>query len=131
MLAADKAALMRTLKLRAMEIQEKELNFYVDNLHSIAHQAALLAGFSLAALMLVGFKGVEGTSKIWKVTYYLVTAIAMTCELTAVTMSTICTIEGPGLALRGPHGSMKVVRFAHASKIPLSQYIHVHITWRV
>jgi hypothetical protein len=110
MLAADKAALERELKLRAMDIQEKELNFYIENMHSLAHQAALLAGFSLAALLLVGFKGVESTSKPWKVVYYLVTALAMTCELTALTMATICMIEGPGLALRGPHGSMKVVR---------------------
>ena len=44
MLAADKAALETELKRKALEIQDKELNFFVTNFSSIATQGALLGG---------------------------------------------------------------------------------------
>ena len=107
MLAADKAALETELKRKALEIQDKELNFFVTNFSSIATQGALLGGFSFSALTLTDFKGIEATNEPFKISYYACTTLAMSFQLVAVLMSTLCNMWGPGLALRGPEGSMK------------------------
>jgi hypothetical protein len=92
MLAADKAALESELKRRALEIQDKELNFFVNNLNSIATQSSLLAGFSFSALTLTDFKGVQGTSQGFKIAFYVVTTLSMSFQLVAVLMATlVCT----------------------------------------
>ena len=109
MLAADKAALETELKRRALEIQDKELNFFVNNLNSVATQSSLLAGFSFSALTLTNFKGVEGTSINYKIAFYVTTTLSMSFQLVAVLMATLSNMWGPGLALRGPPGSMKTV----------------------
>jgi hypothetical protein len=107
MLAADKAALETELKRKALEIQDKELNFFVTNFGSIATQGALLGGFSFSALTLTSFKGLEANNVSFKIAYYACTTLAMSFQLVAVLMSTLCNMWGPGLALRGPEGSMK------------------------
>ena len=43
MLAADKLLLRSTVKQRAIELREKELNLFNSNFSAIATQAALLA----------------------------------------------------------------------------------------
>ena len=89
MLAADKAALESSLKKRAIDIQEKELHFFVDNNHSIGEQSSLLAGFSFAAFTMTGFTGLEGQAKVFKMAYYGMAVLSMTCHLCTVLMATL------------------------------------------
>ncbi len=67
-------------------------------------QAALLSGFAYNGIIQVD---IPTESSDWLKTLYLcVTTAAMGFELIAVLNSTLCSMLGPGLALRGPDGSM-------------------------
>ena len=78
--------------------------FYTQNCIAIGTQAALLSGFAYNGIIQVD---IPSDSSDWLKTLYLtVTTAAMGFELIAVLNSTLCSMLGPGLALRGPDGSM-------------------------
>lgn len=104
MLFADKRALETNLKVSLLQIREKELNFYTQNCLAVGTQAALLAGFAYAGLTQVAVP--KEKHYLVKLLYLLFTAMAMGCELIAVLNTTLLSMLGPGLALRGPDGSM-------------------------
>jgi hypothetical protein len=103
MIAADKEALQSQLKQRSLQIREKELNFFTENFTGIGTQSALLAGFAFDALT-----GVDTTESHWipSVLFYFFATAAMCFNLICVCNCTFCSMCGPGLALRGPDGSM-------------------------
>mmetsp|Transcript_51552 Transcript_51552/g.85482 ORF Transcript_51552/g.85482 Transcript_51552/m.85482 type:complete len:295 (+) Transcript_51552:58-942(+) len=104
MLFADKRALETNLQVSLLKIREKELQFYTQNCIAIGTQAALLSGFAYNGIIQVD---IPTESSNWLKTMYLcVTTAAMGFELIAVLNSTLCSMLGPGLALRGPDGSM-------------------------
>ena len=136
MLFADKRALETNLQVSLLKIREKELRepprcailaagtcrtlqcktahraalpraaaeFYTQNCIAIGTQAALLSGFAYNGIIQVD---IPSDSSDWLKTLYLtVTTAAMGFELIAVLNSTLCSMLGPGLALRGPDGSM-------------------------
>jgi len=104
MLYADKRALETNLQVSLLKIREKELQFYTQNCIAIGTQAALLSGFAYNGIIQVD---IPSESSDWLKTCYLcVTTFAMGFELIAVLNSTLCSMLGPGLALRGPDGSM-------------------------
>lgn len=104
MLFADKRALETNLQVSLLKIREKELQFYTQNCIAIGTQAALLSGFAYNGIIQVD---IPTDSPDWLKTMYLcVTTAAMGFELIAVLNSTLCSMLGPGLALRGPDGSM-------------------------
>ena len=136
MLYADKRALETNLKVNLLAIREKELNYYVrsrkilkltpldkiasarpysagssrllfsqsQNCLAIGTQAALLAGFAYSGLTQVAIP--LDSEYVLKLLYLLVTTTAMCLELIAVMNTTLLSMMGPGLALRGPDGSM-------------------------
>ncbi|KAG8462380.1 hypothetical protein KFE25_012200 [Diacronema lutheri] len=105
MLHADKAALENNLQVSLLKIREKELIFYTKNCSAIGTQAALLSGFAYSSIIGISFTdGDVGTPM--QMLYTAVTATAMTVELIALFNATMCAMLGPGLALRGPDGSM-------------------------
>ena len=113
MLWADKRALETNLKLSLLQIRERELIFYTNNCLSISTQSALLAGFAYAALMPgVSLEdahlghGALKDSKIIKMLYLICSISALGLQLIAVVSTTLLSMLGPGLALRGPDGSM-------------------------
>lgn len=87
-----------------LKIREKELQFYTQNCIAIGTQAALLSGFAYNGIIQVDIP--EESSDVLKSFYLCVTTAAMGFELIAVLNSTLCSMLGPGLALRGPDGSM-------------------------
>jgi len=104
MLYADKRALETNLQVSLLKIREKELQFYTQNCIAIGTQAALLSGFAYNGIIQVD---IPSESSDWlKTSYLCVTTMAMGFELIAVLNSTLCSMLGPGLALRGPDGSM-------------------------
>lgn len=104
MLYADKNALRTNLKVNLLRIRERELNFYTNNCLSISTQAALLAGFAWYGLTEVPFT--DHANDIVQTIYLVVTTCIMGLEMLTVVNATLCAILGPGLALRGPDGSM-------------------------
>lgn len=104
MLFADKRALETNLQVSLLKIREKELQFYTQNCIAIGTQAALLSGFAYNGIIQVDIP--EESSDVLKSFYLCVTTMAMGFELIAVLNSTLCSMLGPGLALRGPDGSM-------------------------
>lgn len=106
MLYADKRALETNLKVSLLQIREKELNFYSQNCLAVGTQAALLAGFAYAGLTQVAVP--EEAYLAVKLLYLIATTTAMGFELVAVLNTTLLSMLGPGLALRGPDGSMHV-----------------------
>mmetsp|Transcript_24868 Transcript_24868/g.77388 ORF Transcript_24868/g.77388 Transcript_24868/m.77388 type:complete len:302 (-) Transcript_24868:187-1092(-) len=104
MLYADKRALETNLKVSLLQIREKELNFYTQNCLAVGTQAALLAGFAYAGLTQVSVP--KDKPYLVKLLYLLFTTGAMSFELIAVLNTTLLSMLGPGLALRGPDGSM-------------------------
>ncbi|KAJ1626236.1 hypothetical protein T492DRAFT_1034134 [Pavlovales sp. CCMP2436] len=104
MLYADKNALRTNLKVNLLRIRERELNFYTNNCLSISTQAALLAGFAWYGLTEVPFT--DDANDVVQTVYLVVTTCIMGLEMLTVVNATLCAILGPGLALRGPDGSM-------------------------
>ena len=101
---ADKRALETNLQVSLLKIREKELQFYTQNCIAIGTQAALLSGFAYNGIIQVD---IPSDASDWlKTSYLCVTTMAMGFELIAVLNSTLCSMLGPGLALRGPDGSM-------------------------
>jgi hypothetical protein len=102
--AADKNALRTQLKVNMLRIRERELLFFTNNCLSISTSAALLAGFAWYGLTEVPFD-LEANVGV-QTLYLVVTTLIMGLELLTVVNATLCAILGPGLALRGPDGSM-------------------------
>ena len=75
-----------------------------QNCLAVGTQAALLAGFAYSGLTQVAIP--PEASYVLKLMYLLVTTTAMCLELIAVMNTTLLSMMGPGLALRGPDGSM-------------------------
>jgi hypothetical protein len=103
MIVADKEALATQLKRSSLIIQEKEINFFTSNFNSLATQSALLAGFAFSALSSIDTKDDHTLLAFF---FYASTAISMCLNLLVVISCTFCNMWGPGMALRGPDGSM-------------------------
>ena len=104
MLFADKNALRTQLKVNMLRIRERELTYYTNNCLAISTSSALLAGFAWYGLTEVPFD--SNASALTQTLYLVVTTLIMGLELLTVVNATLCAILGPGLALRGPDGSM-------------------------
>jgi hypothetical protein len=87
-----------------LRIRERELNYYTNNCLAISTSSALLAGFAWYGLTEVPFD--SNASAVTQTLYLVVTTLIMGLELLTVVNATLCAILGPGLALRGPDGSM-------------------------
>ena len=104
MLYADKRALQTTLKVDLLEIREKELNFYTTNTLAIGMQSAFFAGFASTALM----TSVPKEPLLLHAAYLTFTIAALGLQLGVMVSTGLLAMVAPGLALRGPDGSMNV-----------------------
>ncbi len=104
MLLADKNDLHQRLKLNLIQIDEKELNFYTQNCYTLGTQAALLSGFAFTAI--VEARDEADAESSMQIVWSASTVLAMVFELMTVVKSMQLSIMAPGLALRGPEGSM-------------------------
>ena len=106
MLYADKAVLKSTIKQRSTQLREKELALFTENFAAIGTQAALLAGFSLTSL--AEFNVPPDGNRFCKSAFYVLVITTFASALHCVCNTTFVSVWGPGLALRGPEGSMAV-----------------------
>lgn len=110
MLLADKLDLTNKLKLNMLQIEERELNFYTQNCNTVGTQAALLAGFAFTGIVEAPWDYLQDPAN--GVPFFLrfctvaATLLGMLAEVMCVVKSVQISIMGPGLAIRGPEGSM-------------------------
>ena len=125
MLLADKRELQNNLKVSLLQIEEKELNFYTNNCMTVGTQAALLSGFGFTAIIEVDLFKFQTAAHldrtVLKTCWFAVTVIAMILEICSLVKAMQLSILGPGLALRGPEGSM-----ARALAVMRVEYQKVH-----
>ncbi|KAL1524253.1 hypothetical protein AB1Y20_019158 [Prymnesium parvum] len=92
-----------TAQVSLLAIRERELNLYSNNFRNIGTRAALIAGFAYSGCLVTGdLVGVDAERAV----YIFITTGAMSLNVCALFASVTCCMFGPGLALRGPDGSM-------------------------
>ena len=122
MLAADKLQLQTTLKQQATALKEKEFKLHHENLMTVGTQAAVLAGLDVTMLIELtpaldsdwNFTGFEQKHlaflrylpRIVKFFYYVTISTAFCANILVVGQTTVLSVMGASLALRGPDGSM-------------------------
>lgn len=115
MLAADKLQLQTTLKQQATALKEKEFKLHHENLMTVGTQAAVLAGLDVTMLIELNpspesdwqmdpyFWFVPRAIKFF---YYVTITSAFCANILVVGQTTVLSVMGASLALRGPDGSM-------------------------
>ncbi|KAL3772853.1 hypothetical protein ACHAWO_002683 [Cyclotella atomus] len=111
MLAADKLQLQSSLKQQATALKEKEFNLHHNNFMTVGTQAAVLAGLDVT--MFIEFQPPPNSEwsiillpRILKFAYYVCITSAFCSNILVVAQTTILSVLGASLALRGPDGSM-------------------------
>ena len=104
MIAADRLLLETSLRQSAIKLREKELNLYCENFASVGTQAAVMAGFTTTCLIEISIP--ETTHPIPKNLLHFAAVLSICFNLTCVSLSTIVSVWGSGMALRGKDGSM-------------------------
>lgn len=112
MLAADKLQLQSAIKQQATALKEKEFTLHHSNLMTVGTQAAVLAGLDIT--MFIEFQPPPNESfgdfmmvaRAIKFVYYLMIVSAFCSNMIVVSQTTVLSVLGAGLALRGPDGSM-------------------------
>lgn len=108
MLAADKLQLQSAMKQQAVSLKEKEFNLHHSNFMTVGTQAAVLAGLDIT--MLIEFSPRDAVNheynRILQLIYYTMITAAFCMNLRVVAQTTLLSVLGAGLALRGPDGSM-------------------------
>jgi len=111
MLAADKLQLQSTLKQQATALKEKEFNLHHNNFMTVGTQAAVLAGLDVT--MFIEFQPPPNEEwpfliipRVLKFVYYVCITSAFCANILVVSQTTMLSVLGASLALRGPDGSM-------------------------
>ena len=129
MLAADKSALERELRVKMLGLQWKELEYLHTNFQNLATCSAVLVGFGFSALGISSSYHPEASTPrgtIWELPlddvlsfvfisevlfqalFSTAASFALAFNLLTLFISTVCSMCGPGMALRGPDGSVQL-----------------------
>lgn len=111
MLAADKLQLQSSFKQQATALKEKEFTLHHNNFMTVGTQAAVLAGLDVT--MFIEFQPPPNGEwayimipRTLKFIYYVLITSAFCANILVVAQTTILSVLGASLALRGPDGSM-------------------------
>ncbi|CDJ37111.1 hypothetical protein, conserved [Eimeria tenella] len=99
MLQANKATVLTDFNLESLSIQFLEIDYFILVFSRVTRVASLLAGFASAALMQAA--GSPGGHRLLQLLHILATGGALCFMLLVLLLSTLCSMWGPGLALRG------------------------------
>ena len=125
MIQADKQLIQSQLKQSSLQVRRKELKFFTSNFESLGTTSALMASMSFAAL----------SNNIPEETHWLVSSLFHAACTLALMFSFWClcncigiSMFGPGLALRGPDGSMhKAVEGMMEERVDVYLYFRIGI----
>mmetsp|Transcript_68049 Transcript_68049/g.106376 ORF Transcript_68049/g.106376 Transcript_68049/m.106376 type:complete len:199 (-) Transcript_68049:7-603(-) len=98
MIAASKGNVLTEFHRTSLEIRYKELQYFVGVFNRMSSISSMLAGFASSAMML----SVPRWENPWIVVAFLIfTGTAFGMNLLVILISTLCSLWGPGKALRG------------------------------
>jgi len=110
MLGAEVASLSKQIILNTLEIRQKELDFYTGNMNALITSSSILFGLASAG---VGTFCVNpptcvptDTAPIPRAIFFVSLTVAVSIEFLCLVVAIFTVVMAPGLALRGPHGSM-------------------------
>lgn len=83
---------------------DQELNLYTENFSAMATQAAVMAGFTTTCMVELNIPA--ETNFYARHALYFCAIVSICANISCVSLSTITTIWGSGMALRGRDGSM-------------------------
>ena len=99
MIAANKRLIKANLSQGVVGIQGNLISLYASNLNSVSVSSALIAGFSFTAVTSEDING--KASLVLGYFFYSLYTLSFITALWALAQSTICTMFGPSLALKG------------------------------
>eukprot|EP00440_Ansanella_granifera_P039906 gb/GFBE01043281.1/.p1 GENE.gb/GFBE01043281.1/~~gb/GFBE01043281.1/.p1 ORF type:complete len:214 (+),score=38.78 gb/GFBE01043281.1/:1-642(+) len=102
MIQASKATVITEFHQETIEVRNMELEYYLMVFDKISSMSSVLAGFASSALQV---EIPERTNPLLVITFLLSTACALGAHLLVVIVTTMCTMWGPGHALRGEDAS--------------------------
>mmetsp|Transcript_19721 Transcript_19721/g.35091 ORF Transcript_19721/g.35091 Transcript_19721/m.35091 type:complete len:213 (+) Transcript_19721:246-884(+) len=98
MIQANKATVVTSFHKQALDVRKLELDYYLMVYDKLSTISSLLAGFASTALMV----GIPRKDNPYLVTLFLLsTGSALGSHLLVVIVTTMCTMWGPGHALKG------------------------------
>jgi hypothetical protein len=104
MLSAENVALENRAIRLMLQIREKELNYITNKYNAMGTQAALVGGFTVTTLTSITISENIPFTVRWL--FFAFSSISLSCSISCILNATFVTVWGPGLALRGPRGSM-------------------------
>ena len=109
MLSAERSAIEKQVLLNLVELQEKELDFYISNNASIGTMSVLLIGFAFAPElpMVIGGELEERDAAAVAALFHLSITLCVGCNLLCSVLCVFVNIHGSRLALNGPSGSLR------------------------
>lgn len=110
MLSAEHMALEHQAVQQLLGIRHQEVSYMTDRFNAIGTQSSLLAGFIVTTLTAVSAAD-PGTTEWVRQTFWASSALSLMFSLHCVLCSTFAAVWGPGLALRGPTGSVSKAYF--------------------
>ena len=117
MLSAEHYSLEHSAVKKLLDTRQREVTYMTDRLNSVGVQASVTAGFVITVLVGVGRIDAineENEHYVLPVTVYLFwgsSAASIACCVHCILNALFCNIWGPGLALRGPEGSVSKAFF--------------------
>lgn len=110
MLRAQSARVETEYRVRMLRIRDKELDFFTRNSQNLGQLSALIAGFAYTGLIYTKYIDSNLCSPeeflCAEITYPICVTITMCLALFSLWGCMLVTLLAPGLALRGPSGSM-------------------------
>ena len=107
MLAADKDRLIANVKQTALQLRQKELEYYVERYSNLATQASILAGFAFDGLVELDVSAAAEHEKWFKAVFYTAGSCTMAFSMYTLCVASFATVYGHRLALQGPTGSVE------------------------
>ena len=107
MLAADKDRLIANVKQTALQLRQKELEYYVERYSNLATQSSIIAGFAFDGLVELD-PSAAGKHEPWcEYMFYAAGACTMAFSMYTLCVASFATVYGHRLALQGPTGSVE------------------------
>jgi len=107
MLSARKVQLLAGLKVHGLELRNKELDFYMTRFAMTAGLSSIMTCLSYVGLIKIKIPEPMHEGFYWQVaTFYVCTSLAMVLSLYNLVLTSFSMVQGQGLALRGPPGSL-------------------------
>eukprot|EP00457_Paulinella_chromatophora_P006783 gb/GEZN01006802.1/.p1 GENE.gb/GEZN01006802.1/~~gb/GEZN01006802.1/.p1 ORF type:complete len:446 (-),score=86.15 gb/GEZN01006802.1/:219-1556(-) len=108
MISAEHFALEHDTVRQLLEIRSQEVTQMCNHFNAIGMQAALIAGFVVTSLTAVVGDVIlrPDVHPLVRYTFWISSSLSLVCCVHCLLNSTFAAVWGPGLALRGPSGSV-------------------------